>query len=93
MSFCQVCRAAAQIVKYVAGIDAHKLNAFVKVGSHGRTASRGRIADDPNMKNVHITFYVRVYRIKFIITAIQRIDREEHASFKRRNLKKILIVH
>ena len=30
MSFCWFCRAAAQIAKYVAGIDAHKLNAYVK---------------------------------------------------------------
>ena len=30
MSFCWFCRAAAQIAKYVAGIDAHKLNASVK---------------------------------------------------------------
>ena len=53
----------------------------IKIGSH-RTR-----ADNPNVKNVHISFSLAVYPIKFIITAIQRIDREEDALLKRRNLR------
>ena len=34
----------------------------------GRTASRGRIADNPNMENVHISFSVWVYGKQFTIT-------------------------
>ena len=52
---------------------------------------RGRITDNPNMKNVHIIFSVWVHRIEFIITAIQRIDREEDTSLSRRNLRIIYI--
>ena len=47
------------------------------------------MADHPNMKHVHISFSVWVYQIKFIITAIQRIDCDEDASLKRRNLRVI----
>ena len=39
------------------------------------------------MKNVNTSFSVLAYRIKFIITDIQPIGREEDASVKRRNLR------
>ena len=36
--------------------DSEKKDNSVKVGSHRRTASRGHIADNPNMKKLHIPF-------------------------------------
>ena len=62
----------------------------VKVGPHRTRAysvARAYSNQSKYEKNVHISFSVWGYRIKFIITAIQRSHREEDASLKRRNLR------
>ena len=49
--------------------------------------SRGRIADNPNMKNMQISFSVWEYWKNSLSPLILRIDREEYASFKRQNFE------
>ena len=64
-----------------------KIDNSVKVGSHRRTASRGRIADNPNMKKLHIPFPFRYIEYSLLSPLILPIDCEEEASVKPRNLR------
>ena len=57
-------------------------DALTSLGRFTQDAGIQRTADKLNMKNVHMSFSVWVYRIKFFITAIQRIYREEDASLR-----------
>ena len=51
------------------------------------TASRGRIADNPNMKNVHLSFPFGYIEYNSLSPLILRIDRERDTSLKRRNFR------